>query len=235
MKNILFLFTIIPIMFSCKGQGKHSATSLADEAVQLADFDFKTKISTLLPENTKSKTYPGYYEVKHEVLQVDTIMSDGFDEAEKPLRVEYRKQNSSSRDVMAKFDDSEYSAINFLTTLDGNIMAINATIGNVDLAEGESFVKDLENKYGKTTKTKGEFAGKSFDIYTWKLKDRIISYNMVFNDDSNTLRIELDKDGKQVNKGQKSPHFEGYLFIVQKQYESQVFGQSIAGDFVYLN
>ena len=51
----------------------------------------------------------------------------------------------------------------------------------------------------------------------------------------NELKIELDKNGKQMNEGVKSPHFEGYLFIIQKQYESQVFGQSISGDFVYLD
>lgn len=236
MKKILFILAILPIIISCNGQENKPVTSLADESVQLKDFDFKTKISTLLPENTKSKTYSnGYYEVKHETLRVDTIPSDEFDETSKPLRVEYSKQTSSSRDVMATFGDNKFSGVNFVTTLDGNIMAINATAGNVELADGQDFVRDLENKYGKTTKTKGEFAGKSFDSYTWKLKDRTISYNMVFNDEANTLKIELDKDGKQINKGEKNPHFEGYLFIIQKQFEAQVFGQSIGGDFVYLD
>ena len=47
MKKLLIAFAILPIIISCNAQENGPSTSLADELVQLKDFDFMTKISIL--------------------------------------------------------------------------------------------------------------------------------------------------------------------------------------------
>jgi len=224
MKRILSIFIILPFVLSCNGQEKSGAKSLADGALQLENFDFNTKISTLLSENTKSKEYSGYYQVKSEMIEVDTISDGEFIGSEKPVRVEYRQRSFSNRDVLANFDDFEFNAINFVTNMDGKLMLINAVAGETNKDKTEDFVSKLNKKYGNSKKTKGEFVGQNFDIYTWQLKDRIIKYNLVFDDEKSTLKIG----------GDKNPHYKAYLFIIKKEFQNEIFGKVSSGDFVYL-
>jgi hypothetical protein len=77
-------------MISCNGQENRTVSSIADEPLQLENFDFKPQFSTLLPEKAKSKKFNGYYELKSEILKVDTISDGEFIVSEKPVRIEYR-------------------------------------------------------------------------------------------------------------------------------------------------
>ena len=234
MKKPLLLFAILPLMISCNGQQKRPATSLAKEAVQLENFDFNTKISTLLPADTKSKDYAGYYQVKGEFIQIDTIADDNFIGKEKPLRIEYRQRSYSSRDVLAKVDDYEYNAVNLATTLDGKIMLISAVVGKTTINDSNDLVAYLTKKYGKPVKTNGDFASKNFDIYTWQLKDRMIRYSMVLDNEESTLKIEVDQERKQIKGGDKNPHYTGYIFVIKNEYKDKIFEYPSSGDFVYL-
>lgn len=224
MKKLLLILAILPIVLSCNGQEKSVPKSLAEESLQLENFDFSTKLSTLLPEETKSKEYTGYYKIKSEMLEVDTISDGQFIGSEKPVRIEYRQRSFSNRDVIATFDDFEFNAINLVTSIDGKLMLINAVAGETDKGKTDHFVSTLNKKYGNSKKTKGEFAEQNFDIYTWKLKDRIIKYNVVFDDEKSTLKIG----------GEKNPHYQSYLYIIRNEFQNEIFGKVSSGDFVYL-
>lgn len=223
MKKLLLIIIILPFVFSCNGQDKSSLKSLSDGSLQLENFDFKTRISTLLPEDTKSKEYAGYYQVKSEMLEVDTVSDGEFIGSEKPVRIEYRQRSFSTRDIMANFDDFDFNAVNLVTSMDGKLMLVNAVAAETDKVKTEDFVSKLSKKYGNSKKTKGEFAEQNFDIYTWQLKDRIIRYCVVLDDEKNTLKIA----------GGKNPHYQSYLYIVKKEFQNQIFGKVSSGDFVY--
>lgn len=234
MKKLLLLLAILPFIISCNGQENRIATSIAEEPLQLENFDFNTKISTLLPEKTKSKEYNGYYELKTEMLEVDTISDGEFIGSEKPVRIEYRQRSFSSRDILAKFGSNEFNAVNLATTIDGKIMLVNALIGTTDLKQTKDFIETLDKKYGKSTKTKGEFSDTNFDIFTWQLKDRIIRFSLVLDKEESTLNIEANEDKKTIKIGEKNEHYKGYIFVIPKKYKDQIFGKVSSGDFVFL-
>ena len=234
MKKLLLLLAILSFMISCIGQENRIVTSIAEEPLQLENFDFSTKLSILLPEKTKSKEYKGYYELKSEMLKVDTISDGEFIGSEKPVRIEYRQQSFSSQDILAKFGNEEFNAVNLATTIDGKIMLLNALTGTTDLKQTKAFIETLDKKYGKSTKTKGEFSDINYDIFTWQLKDRIIRYTTVFDNEKNALKIEVDKENKKIMNGDKNPHYKGYIFIIKKEYKDQIFGEVSSGDFVFL-
>ena len=224
MKKLLLILTILPFVLSCNGQEKSGGKSLSEASLQLENFDFNTKISTLLPEETKSKEYAGYYKVKSEMIEVDTVSDGEFIGSEKPVRIEYRQRSFSTRDVLTNFDDFEFNAINLVTNIDGKLMLINGVAGESDKGKMKDFVSKLNKKYGNSKKTKGEFAGQDFDIYNWQLKDRIIRYCVVFDDGKSTLTIG----------NEKKSHYQSYLYVVKKEFQNQIFGKVSSGDFVYL-
>ena len=131
---------------------------------------------------------------KSEIIGADTVSDGEFIGSEQPVRIDYKQQMFSYKDVIARFGDFEFNAINFV---------FNAVAGTPSLKETQSFVQLLNNKYGKAVKTKGEFI-KPFDIYTWQLKDRIIKYCVVSEDASNVLKVGIDKDQQTIKEGNLS-------------------------------
>ena len=220
--NLLFLLT------SCNGQIK----SIDEKPLDLENFDFNTKFSTLIPDKNKSKTYDGYYEIKSELIEVDTIKDDEFIGSEKPIRIEYRENSYSNGETLATFQDFDFNAINLATTLDGNIMVVNALVGEISLKETQRFIELLDKKFGKAKKTAGEFI-KPFDIFTWEFKDRIIKYCIVKDDESNALKIVVDKENNTIENGKKEPHFEAYIYLIKKEYADKVIGKMGTGDLIY--
>jgi len=234
MKKQLLFLAMLPLVICCNGQQNKPATSLDKEPVQLENFDFNTKISTLLPAAMKSKEYAGYYQAKGEFIEIDTISDDNFVEDEKPVRIEYRQRSYASRDVLAKFDDHEYNAVNLATTMDGKIMLISAVVGNTTIDDTNDLAAYLTKKHGKPVKSKGEFANKNFDITTWQLKDRMIRYSLVLDNEDNTLKIQADQGSKQITGGEKTPHYTGYIFVIKNEYKDKILENRSSGDFVYL-
>jgi hypothetical protein len=167
------------------------------------------------------------------MLQVDTISEGKFIDSEKPVRIEYQQLSFSYQDILAKFGNEEFNAVNLATTIDGKIMLVNALIGKTDLKQTKTFIEKLDKKYEKSTKTKGEFSDKKYDIFTWQLKDRIMRYTTVLDNEENVLKIEIDEENKKIRNGGKNPHYKGYLFIIKKQYKNQIFGKLSSGDFVF--
>lgn len=224
MEKIIFVLSISLFLSSCK----------KEEAVELQDFDFNNGMSVYFSDKDKYKTYDNYYQIKSEVIEVDTIYDGEFIGAEKPLRIEYRQTIFSNEDVLARFDDLDFNAINFATTINGKMMVFNAVAGNISLKETEKFVELLDEKYGKSKKTQESFI-EPYDVYTWQLKDRIIKYCVVADDESNTMKIEVDEKNNSIKNGVKEPHLKGYIYIIKNEYAKQIVGQMSSGDLLYCN
>jgi hypothetical protein len=201
MRKLLLLLAILPFMISRNGQEKNGTKSLLEESLQLNNFNFQTNISTLLPKESKSKDFNGY-DVKSESLEVDTISiaNNGREYIgnENPVKFIYHQFTYSNDEILAKFDDCEFNAINFVTSKNGKIIAINVLIDQIEFNKAKSILQTLAKKYGNANKTQG-FTSKHFDIYTWKLKDRMIRYSIAKADKFNEKDSDL---------------FTGYLYII---------------------
>lgn len=222
MEKIIFLLICLLFLTSCK----------KEKVIELQDFNFNNKRTTYFSDKDKYKTYDNYYQIKSEVIGVDTISDGEFIGSEKPIRIEYRQEIFSTNDVLAKFDDFEFNAINFATTVDDKMMVFNAVAGEISLKETKKFVELLDQKYGKSKVGKETFI-KPYDMYTWRLVDRIIKYCVVTDDESNTIKIEEDKLNKRINNGKNEPHLRAFLFIIKNEYANQVIGKMSSGDLLY--
>jgi hypothetical protein len=234
MKKLLLIFAILPFIISCNGQEKPIAISLAEEPLQLENFDFETKISTLVPEKNKViNKYGEYYKLKSEIMIVDTIKDREFIESEQLIRIQYGQGGYTFQDALAKFRDFDFNAISLATTLGGKIMIVNGLVGKIDLYETQDFIKLLNKKYGKAIQTKSEFV-RPFDIFTWQLKDRIIKYCIVGNDETNTIKFVVDNENKEIDNGKKEQYFEAYIYIIKNEYAETLIGK-MGSDFSYCN
>jgi len=224
MGKIIFVFICLLFLTSCK----------KEKVIELQNFNFNNKTSTYFSDKDKYKTYDNYYQIKSEVIGVDTISDGEFIGSEKPIRIEYRQEIFSNKDVLARFDDFDFNAINFATTIDDKMMVFNAVAGEISLKETKKFVELLDEKYGKSKVSKETFI-KPYDIYTWRLADRIIKYCVVTDDESNTIKIEDDQENKKINNGKKNSHIRAFLYIIKNEYASQVIGKMSSGDLLYCN
>lgn len=222
MEKIIYVFSVLLFFTGCK----------KEEAVELQDFDFNKKTSAYFSDKDKYKTYDHYYRIKSEVIGVDTISDGEFIGSEKPIRIEYRQEIFSNDDILARFDDFDFNAINFATTVDNRMMVFNAVAGNISLKETQKFVELLDEKYGKSKKTRESFI-KLYEIYTWLLKDRIIKYCVISEDESNTMKIEVDEKGNSIKSGVREPHLKAYIYIIKNEYANQIVGQMSSGDLLY--
>jgi len=227
-KKMIALFTIVTLIVSCNGQ----TMPLDKVALDLEQLDFSTRVSALLPERTREKKYDGWYQVKSSSIEKVTVYDDEFGENRKPIWTEYRQRSFSSRDELAKINKFGFNTVNMAVALDGELMVVNGVAGRMSLGEIEEFVKLLSKKYGEAVKTKGEFM-KPFDIYTWKLKDRLIKYVPLFDDEAGTLNVVIDKDKQSIQGGGKQPHYKGLVFVVNHKHADKVVGNFHTGELLY--
>ncbi|SMO78048.1 hypothetical protein SAMN06265171_106309 [Chryseobacterium rhizoplanae] len=222
MEKIIFVVICLLFLTSCK----------KEKAIELQDFNFNNKTSTYFSDKDKYKTYDNYYQIKSEVIGVDTIFDGEFIGSEKPIRIEYRQEIFSHQDVLARFDDFDFNAINFATTLNGKMMVFNAVAGDISLKETKKFVEFLDQKYGKSKVSKETFI-KPYDIYTWRLKDRMIKYCVVADDGSNTMNIEVKQANKGIDNRKNKSDVRAFLYIIKNEYADQVIGKMSSGDLLY--
>ena len=112
-------------------------------------------------------------------------------------------------------------------------MVVSAVADEMSENDNETFIKLLTYKYGKCLKTEGEFIGKFF-IYEWQTNKNFIRFSTIHNNESNTLKIVIDKEKQTLNTGIKEPHYEGYFYIIRKEYQKNIKTLK-TGDFVYVN
>jgi hypothetical protein len=228
MKKAILFIPILMLMGACEAQVK----SLDKAPLDLEKFDFSTKMSTLLPESTKNKENSDWYRVKNMSMSRDTVFSDEYGSDPKPKWLEYRNRSSSSGDTIASFLDLQFNSANFATTIDDKIMVANGIVSEISESEYKKLVTVLNTKYGVAVKTQGEFF-KPFDIYTWTLKDRIIKFVPLFDDERSTMKIVVDKDNKTISNAEKTPHYRALLYVIDKKYADQVIGKFNTGDLLY--
>lgn len=224
MEKIILILICLLFLTSCK----------KEKAIELQDFNFNDKASAYFSDKDKYKTYDNYYQIKSEVIGVDTISDGAFIGSEKPVRIEYRQEIFSYEDVLARFDDFDFNAVNFATTPDGKMMVFNVVAGKISLEETKKFVELLDEKYGKSKVSRETFI-KPYDIYTWRLGDRIIKYCIVGDDGSHTMKIEAGQTHASRNGREKKSQIKAFLYIIKNEYASQVIGKMHSGDLLYCN
>ena len=227
--KLLFALGLSTLIMACNNGVK----PISEGPLQLDNFDFETPFATLITEKDRSEKYPGNYELKGEVLRVDTVGEEDFDgNVILPNWITYRKQTSSGKDVLVKFGDFKFSAINFVTTLDQRFMLMSGVDGKVSKREVEKFIKMVTTKYGAVEQTKGGSTVPT-DIYTWELPDRVIKYVVVPTDKNSNLEIDLTDGDKAAETGKKSRFMATYLFVISKPFAGALIGQLTTGDLSY--
>ena len=225
--NLLLLFS------SCNSQTK----PIGEATLDLSNFDFNVKITTLYPDKNKSKEYTNYYNISTKyntiLVEKDTTFLENYSEQKKASGFTYLQKNSSNVDTLAVFEKQVFNKINIATTLKNEIMVISAVADEMSENDNETFIKLLTDKYGKCLKTEGEFIGKFF-IYEWQTNKNFIRFSTIRNNESNTLKIVIDKEKQTLNTGIKEPHYEGYFYIIKKEYLKNIKTLK-TGDFVYVN
>ncbi len=236
MKNIkLILFlNFFVILISCNKITK----PIGEEPLDLYNFNFNTKITELYPNKNRSKEFEGYYNIKTKydshIVQKDTTFLDKYSDQKKAVGMEYRQQSSSNIDTLAIFKTQTFNKINIATTLNNEIIVVSAVSDEMSNSKTQNFINLLTGKYGKYKKTQNEFTDNKFFTYEWETNKEIIKYSSVFNDESNTIKIVVDKTENKISQGDKEPHFEGYFYIINKQYQSHIKNFK-TGDFVFIN
>lgn len=236
--NLLVLLVSITCLFtSCDGQLK----PIGEAPLNLEKFSFSTKVSALIPEKHKSKTYENVYEIEIDgdkknsiMFQRDSTFSSQFTPERKAIGLEYRQGNWGMDDKMAVFQDQYFQKINIASTLDGKVKALGCVADELTKSQADNLLKILTTKYG-ASKTMISSWNKKLTIYEWTKKDRIIRYVTSFTNENNTMKIVIDKTKGTISEGKKEPHYLGYLFIIDPLLKSEVFGKMNTGDFVYIS
>ena len=216
-KAFVCAFAVATLISSCMGQVK----PIGQAPLSLLDVDFSTKMSTLYPDKYKSKKWDNYYDIPvgedTRMIERDTTFINEFSADQKAIGVEYRQRSSSSGDTLAIAGDLTFSSLSIAVSLDDKIKAIGAETSEITDQEIQKFIQALSKKYGEAKKLEGEFMSK-FTIYEWEAKDRIFRYATIFNDEKNTMKLEVDKEHGTIKNVDRTPHHDGYFFVINKAY-----------------
>ena len=234
--KLLLLPILVFSCIVCVAQTK----AIGDAPVNLEKFSFATPITVLYPAKNKSREYADYYEIrsKESLLGAnytvkETIYENEFDQQpKKPKAIEYRQQSSSSDERLAIFGKQFFNRINVVTTPGGRIKLVGVA-ADVSQTASENFIKYLTFRYGRPVKLKGDFV-RAFEIYEWRTKDRTLRYAPIFADEKNTLKINVDQANKTITPEKKTPHLEGYFYIIKNEFVKTT-AATKTGDFAYLN
>lgn len=228
LKTTTVLLSIMVSIINCNGQKK----SLSTTSLVLENFDFSTPVAALLPENTRDTAYDEVYNVKNTSLQKFVVKENEYEENAKPLWIEYRNIQSRSSDQIAKFGNIIFNTFNMVVSLEQEMILFNAIVGDITEKESDKFIQLLNKKYGSAEKTEGKFLN-PFEIYTWKLDDRVLKYVPLYDDESNTLKIVIDKDNKTLKTADKTPHYKGLFYVINAKYSDKVIGNFHTGELLY--
>ena len=233
MKKIIKLLPILSIFLFTTFNGQTGA--IGEAPLDLENFDFQTKIETLFPPKNESKLYKNYYMISGNFISIsfekDSTFVNRFSENQKATGFQYLQKSSSNADTLAIFKNQIFNRMNLATNLKNEIIVVSTVADEMTEEQNKNFIKILTSKYGKYKKAEREFDGKFF-IYEWQNKDQIIKYSTVFNDENNTLKIEVSEN--KITSADNEPHFEGYLYLIKKEYLSEIKNLN-SGDFVFID
>ncbi|MCD8408644.1 hypothetical protein LNI96_12030 [Tenacibaculum dicentrarchi] len=238
--RLLFSTSLSLFFLSCNEK------AIGEKPLVLENFKFETKITTLFPEKYKSKYSEKYYEIpssfqtslfnKDTIYEydyiIDSIDINRYNKIKKPKWIEYHKNSYSTGDILAVFENFEFNTVNLATTLDNKIMVMNGLVHSLSKKETQNFIELLNKTYGKATITVVPFF-KPYDIYTWTLEDRIIKYCFISDNESNTMKIIVDKENNTIENGKKNTHYKAYIYLIKKEYAKKIIGKMKIGDLSY--
>lgn len=236
MKNTIYLAVASLLFINCNGQNKKSRP-IGDEPVDFENFSFNTTEKDLFPDKNLSKSYKNFYEIKGfqdtQIVERDSTFSEPYSKTPKHIGWEYLQKSTSSIDTIAIFDEQIFQKICLATTLDGKVKAIGGVSDELTKEQSDDFLKKLTKKYGTPKKLTTSWS-ENFTTYEWTKSDRIIRYVPAFDDENSTLKIVVDEENKTFTEGEKEPHFEGYLFIINPELKNETLTKMKTGDFVFL-
>ncbi|TDO24290.1 hypothetical protein [Pedobacter duraquae] len=219
-KNLVFFACIL--LASCQGEPK----IIGDSPLKLDNIDFNFNVVKFYDDSA-------LFNGKKDIIIRKEVEEDGDWGAEKPVNIQYHQVSYSSDHILAKFEGLSCYGLNMVTTMDNKLMVISAVVSEMSKDESDDFIAAMTKKYGKSQKRENTFIELKYPIYRWELKDRVLQYSPVFNDESNTIKLEADGNDGKLKAGKPNPHYKGYIYITKKQYEKQVFGTLHSGDFVF--
>ncbi len=214
---------------------------LGERTIELDDFDFSTSISEILPERYKHPKYDDCYQVPsadsgagENIYSKDTRRDFYTDEF---LWVEYKHTSRCWTDEYLSMAGRTFNAASFATTSDGRIFAVGGCIDELTPAENDDFIARLKKRYGEPVHAVESFAKSDFDLYTWTLEDRTLEYAVVTTDESNVLKIELERNEAgeltDIRSGEQTTHLQSYFFVVDAAWKDRFTSGGRSGDFVY--
>lgn len=163
----------------------------------------------------------------------NTILTSDYDNP-KPFGIEYLQVSSTSTDKLASYGNIYFPVINTITDLQDKIGLI-CVRKEIKSNELEKLINLISEKEGKYKKSQGNFFS-NYDILTWENKARIFKLCIVFDNENNTIKLNINKNTGAITSGKKTPHFNCYLFIGnknQKKLLEILNKQGQSGDFVY--
>ncbi|MCL7987083.1 hypothetical protein M8998_03905 [Sphingobacterium sp. lm-10] len=172
------------------------------------------------------------YNVKNTALQKFISRENDYTDEGKPLWVEYRQFSSRSSDEIATYGDFVFNTFNMVVSLEEDMMVFNAIASDLTQQQSDQFIQLLNKEHGTAEKSEGEFMD-SFEVYTWALKDRVLKYVPLYDNEESTLVVMKEKENNTLQAGEKHPHYRELFYIIQAKYAEQVIGQFHTGDLLY--
>lgn len=232
MKKILLLFVISSFIFlGCQSQVKPIGEAILD----LENFNFNTKISTLYPEKYKSEEYKNTYIMKGFNSNEIFVTIDSTYIWEKNSSLEYLQGNSSSLDSIAIFGNHIFQKVNAMSADDGKIKIINGVSYWTSKTSADNFLKLLNEKYGKPTKLINGWKNELI-LYQWEANNRVIRFVSNPNNDIDDFNKQYKLINENFKPTKQEPQFDCYLFIINSAYKEEVFEQTnFSGDFGFFS
>lgn len=214
---------------------------LGEQTLDISDFDFSTPLATLLPERYIDAEYGAdWYNIPSadgdtNFMRRDTVIGWHTNE---PLWVEYLQMGTCSVDAHICFEGHIFNATNLITGLDGRIGVIAGQAAWDTKEACETLIERTTKRHGTPKHTTEQFCNKPYDLFTWTLDDRTIKYAVVGTDESNILKLEIDRDADghliDLREGERKQRSQSYIYVFDKGWAEKLSeaGQA-SGDFVY--
>lgn len=232
----LFSLTWLLLVAVCCGQGK----SLDKEPLNLQTFDFGRSFSSIFPETLRNKEYPTYFvydiPVENERMpssfQKDSVYTDEFSEDKKFFGFQTNQMGYNSRHHFAYFGNVKFNKIGLFSAPKGQTEVISAMAYDLTKEEVADYITALKNKLGPSKKLTSNHHSNSNHM-GWKKEGKVYRLSTSWNDESNTLNMEIDQQNKTISQGRINPHYDLYFFVAKPPMRKGLMEMMNTGDFTF--
>jgi hypothetical protein len=230
--RIFFFLNNVFFVLSCQAQPdkKPYAPIIGETPLILESVDFNLNILQFYSNKNVFNGSTGF------VIEKKTVYGDEYEgEPKKKPVIRYDQIATFSKDTLALFGKQPFCTLNTATTLDNKLMIISAKTAKINQQESNNIINVLTKKYGQYHRDSGQFVRK-FEVYLWKLKDRIIQYTPLPYDPNSILYISVGEEPKTNQQKETGLYYEGCLFILKNEFVNEVMDKiSSRGTYVYLH